>query len=262
VPATDSVFQAMSGLMSITGEPDGEPQRVGVVIVDLLTGVYAATAILAALRHRDRTGEGQHIDLALFDVAMAAMSHRASEFLMTGISPMRKGSGSAGNVPARNFRCADGVLCVQAGGDANYAKLCAALERPDLLADPRFRNRAGRNHNEAALYEILNPIFATRTTTEWFSLLARHRVYCGPVYDVAESYADPQTVHRGTRISMTHPGGVTSSGIANPIRFSDLPPMRYAHPPGTGEHTRIILAQELHMSAEEIERLASEGIIT
>jgi crotonobetainyl-CoA:carnitine CoA-transferase CaiB-like acyl-CoA transferase len=261
VPATDSIFQAMSGLMSVTGEPDGEPQRVGVVIVDLLTGVYAATAILAALRHRDRTGRGQHIDLALLDVAMAAMSHRATEFLMTEVAPRRKGSRSAGNVPARNFRCADGVLCVQAGGEANYARLCVALERPDLLADPRFSSRAKRTKNEAALYEILEPIFATRPIAKWLHTLTQHRVYCGPVYDVAQSYADPQVVYRGTRVPMTRAGSPPADGIANPIRFSSMPPMRYTHPPGIGEHTRAILEGELGMSPEEIACMSREGVI-
>jgi crotonobetainyl-CoA:carnitine CoA-transferase CaiB-like acyl-CoA transferase len=261
VPATDSIFQAMSGLMSVTGEPTGEPQRVGVVIVDLLTGVYAATAILAALWHRDRTGRGEHIDLALYDVAMAAMSHRATEFLLTGMVPGRKGSGSAGNVPARNFRCSDGVLCVQAGGDANYAKLCAALGRADLLRDPRFRTRAGRTQNEALLYEILDPLFAGRSVAEWFDLLTQHRIYCGPVYDVAQSYADPQTVHRGTRISMTREGLPPTDGVANPIRFSGMPQFRYSHPPGVGEHTKAILRDELDLSSEEIDSLSRRGVI-
>jgi crotonobetainyl-CoA:carnitine CoA-transferase CaiB-like acyl-CoA transferase len=172
-PATDAIFQAMSGMMTVTGDPAGDPQRVGFVVIDLLTGVYATTAILAALRHREvQGGQGQHIDLALLDVAMAAMSHRATEYLLSGVSPMRKGSGSAGNVPARTFQCSDGLLCIQAGGDGPFRKLCRALEHPELADDPRFATRAGRVANEPQLNVILDDILSRRTVQEWYDILA------------------------------------------------------------------------------------------
>jgi crotonobetainyl-CoA:carnitine CoA-transferase CaiB-like acyl-CoA transferase len=261
IAATDAIFQAMSGMMSITGEPDSEPQRNGIVIIDLLTGVYAATAILAALHSRHETGTGQYIDLALLDVGMAAMSHRATEYFMTGVSPTRVGSASVGNVPARNFTCADGVLCVQAGGDANFARLCNALQRPDLLADPTLSTRRARVKNAARLYEILEPIFATRTVEEWFDLLSHHSVYCGPVYDVAQSYAEPQAIFRGIRRSLSHPRAGMVDSIANPIRFPGLANTQSSPPPGIGEHTDDVLRDDLGMTDSDIAALRRCGAI-
>jgi crotonobetainyl-CoA:carnitine CoA-transferase CaiB-like acyl-CoA transferase len=261
-PATDAIFQAMSGMMTITGEPDGEPQRVGFVAIDLLTGVYASTAILAALRHREiNGGTGQHIDLALLDVAMAAMSHRATEYLLTGVSPMRKGSGSAGNVPARTFLCSSGSICVQAGGDIPYRRLCNALGHPELADDARFATRAARVANEPLLNEILDAIFRERTVQQWYELLAAHDVFCGPVYTVEEAFADPQAVHRGTRVTVEHPLSGPTALIANPIKFSATPIERYDPPPAAGEHSNEILREFLGLSDERIASLRAQGAI-
>jgi crotonobetainyl-CoA:carnitine CoA-transferase CaiB-like acyl-CoA transferase len=176
-PAVDTMAQAMSGMMSVTGEPGGEPQKVGFVVTDLITGLYAVIAVLAGLRHREvQGGPGQHVDLALLDTAIASMSHRTMEYLMTGAPPERKGSGSPGNVPARNFLTADGEICVQAGGEAQFKKLCRALGRDDMLADPRFATRRERAAHEAALVGRLNAIFLTRRSSEWFELLQSFQV--------------------------------------------------------------------------------------
>jgi crotonobetainyl-CoA:carnitine CoA-transferase CaiB-like acyl-CoA transferase len=241
-PGVDTMFQALSGMMTLTGEPDGEPQRIGMIVVDLVTGLYAAIAVLAALQERHRSGQGQHIDLALFDCAFSIMSHRAMEYLMAGIEPMRRGSSSSGNVPGKNFRCREGTLTVQAGAEDQFRKLCDALGRPELPSDPRFADRRARAAHEREIMAILDGIFLTRTAADWFETLLAAGVYCAPLNTVSQGFADPQARHRGVVEETLHPAAGPLKLIANPIRYSRTPIAGHRAPPQVGEHTAEILA--------------------
>lgn len=242
-PGVDTMFQALSGMMMLTGEPDGEPQRIGMIVVDLVTGLYATIAVLAALHERNASGEGQHIDLALFDCAFAIMSHRAMEYLMAGIEPMRRGSSSSGNVPGKNFKCREGVITIQAGAEDQFRKLCAAMGRPDLPELERFANRRERAANEAELMGILDVMFLERTAQEWFKILLDAGVYCAPLNKVSEGFADPHAAQRGVVETMAHATAGPVRTIANPIRFSRTPIAGHAAPPLVGEHTSEVLRE-------------------
>ena len=235
-PGVDSMFQAMTGMMTLTGEPDGDPQRIGFVAVDFVSGIYASTAILAALHERARSGEGQDVDLALLDCAYSLMAHRATEFLMAGVEPVRKGSRSSGNVPGKNFACQDGTVNIQAGSEDQFRKLCAALERPDLIADARFTDRRARIANDEALYAILDAIFLERPAAVWFDRLNGAGVYCAPLYKVSEGFADPHVQARGIVETLAHPEAGSVRLIANPIRFGRTPLGDNKAPPLVGEH--------------------------
>jgi len=261
-PGVDTAFQAMSGMMSITGEPGRDPQKMGLVITDLIAGLYGVIAVLAGLRHREvNHGPGQHVDLALLDTAVAALSHRAMEYLLTGETPKALGTGSSGNVPARTFQCKAGILSVQAGGDGPFKKLCTTLGRTDLLEDARFNTRRGRVANEAALLEILNAIFLTRTAAEWFVDLGAAGIYCGPVNTIPEAFADPQVQHRELKQTMTHPDAGAVTLIANPIRFSETPVQPVRPPPAIGEHTREVLKDLLVMNDDQVDALQAAAVI-
>ncbi|RYE04496.1 MAG: CoA transferase [Sphingomonadales bacterium] len=242
-PGVDTMFQALSGMMMLTGEPDGAPQRIGMIVVDLVTGLYASIAVLAALHERAASGEGQHIDLALFDCAFAIMSHRAMEYLMAGVEPMRRGSSSSGNVPGKNFRCREGVITIQAGAEDQFRKLCTAMGRPDLPELPRFTDRRARAANEAELMAILDELFLERTAQEWFKILLDAGVYCAPLNKVSEAFADPHATQRGVVEMMAHASAGSIRTIANPIRFSRTPIQGHKAPPLVGEHTAEVLRE-------------------
>jgi crotonobetainyl-CoA:carnitine CoA-transferase CaiB-like acyl-CoA transferase len=252
----------MSGLMSITGEADGEPQKVGVILMDLITGLYAVISVLAALRHREvNGGPGQSVDLALLDTAIASMSHRATEYLMTGVVPTRRGSGSASNVPAGIFQCKDGVICVQAGGDPQFRKLSRALNRPELAEDPRFSTRRSRVVNEKVLLEIVRGEFLSRTNAELFDALLAEGVFCAPVYDIKQSFEDPHVVSRGLQRAIPHARAGSAPTIANPIRFSETEIQFDRPPPMLGEHTDEVLAEVLGLDASVVQSLRTRGVV-
>jgi crotonobetainyl-CoA:carnitine CoA-transferase CaiB-like acyl-CoA transferase len=260
-PGSDGAFQAMSGLMSVTGEPGGEPVRAGTFAVDYITGVYAALAVMAALRRKDATGAGQHIDLSLLDCGIATLAPRSCEYLVGGSLPARIGNRTPGTAPAQPFRCADGYLSVQAGSDRLFAELCRVLERPDIAADPRFATPKLRLVNIDPLAELLEPAFLTRTSREWFDLLSAAGMITAPIYDVAQCFADPQVQARGMRVSVPHSLGVPVDLVANPMRFSETPITDYRAPPTLGEGTSEVLRGWLDYDDEAISRLRSAGAI-
>lgn len=260
-PGVDSIFQAMSGLMSVTGDPDGPPQKVGLPLIDMITGVYASTAILAALRQRDATGRGQAIDVSLLDVAIATLGQRAVDYLITGDIPHRAGNASTGTAPAQHFQCRDGEVNVQAGGDRQFGNLCRALGRTDLTADPRFGSRMDRWRNKSALIDILQAIFAADTVQAWCDRLQPQGVICAPVYNLKQTFEDPQVIHRGVAMPMRRPGYPPTRLLRNPIRFSETPIEDYVFPPTLGEHTDDILTGLLGYSAEKIAGLRAAGVV-
>jgi crotonobetainyl-CoA:carnitine CoA-transferase CaiB-like acyl-CoA transferase len=258
-PATDSVFQAMSGLMDVTGEPDGEPVKVGTYAVDYTAGLYGALAVVAAIRHRDRTGAGQHIDLSLLDCGIAFLAQRSCEYLIGNSVPGRIGNRTPGTAPGQLFRCADGHIMVQAGSDRMFATLCKVIERPDVAADPRFATLQSRLANIDPLAAALEESFITRTGKEWFEPLSAAGVLVAPIYNVAQCFADPQVQARGMRVTVPHPIGGSVDLVANPMRFSSTPIEGYRSPPIMGEGTDDVLSNWLGYGKEKIAQLRASG---
>nr|WP_155910935.1 MULTISPECIES: CaiB/BaiF CoA-transferase family protein [unclassified Mycolicibacterium] len=258
----DGVFQAMSGMMSVSGIPDGQPSagpmKVGVSIVDVLTGLYASSAILAALHHRDTvSGTGQYIDLALLDCGLAALSHYAQNYLVSGTAAPRRGNGGFGGIPSQSFTCSDADIFVVASTAGQWAGLTAALERPELATDARFATVSARIANRDLVLTTLDDIFATRTAGEWIARLESHDVPVSPVNTMAGVFDNPQVQHRRMRRSVTTSDGHDLDLLANPIRFSDTPIVDLTPPPLLGEHTVQVLAEVLGKSDTEIEHLRS-----
>jgi crotonobetainyl-CoA:carnitine CoA-transferase CaiB-like acyl-CoA transferase len=264
-PGYDFMIQAMGGLMSVTGEPDGVPGggpvKVGVAITDLLTGMYAATAVLAALAHRDRTGAGQRIDLALLDVQVAMLANQAESYLVSGRAPGRLGNAHPSIVPYQAFATADGHLVLAVGNDGQFARLCEVAGRPELAADPRFATNAARVRSRAELVAALRPLLAARPTREWVAALERAGVPCGPINDLAEVFEDPQVVHRGLRVEAPHPVAGAVPMVASPIRLSATPVAHDAAPPTLGQHTREVLVEVLGLTEPEVVALREKGVI-
>jgi crotonobetainyl-CoA:carnitine CoA-transferase CaiB-like acyl-CoA transferase len=259
-PGYDFVMQAMGGLMSVTGEPDGEPMKAGVAITDIFTGMYAATAVLAALAHRERTGEGQRVDLALLDVQVATLANLAESYLVTGRAPDRHGNAHASIVPYQAFATRDGYLVVAVGNDGQFARLCEVAARPDLAADPRFASNPARVENRETLVPILQALLAGRPTQDWVDALEAAGVPCGPINDLAQVFADPHVQSRGLRVEVPHPLAGKVSVVASPMRLSRTP-VRHGTPPLLGEHTREVLVDILGMEDVEIEALRREKVI-
>jgi crotonobetainyl-CoA:carnitine CoA-transferase CaiB-like acyl-CoA transferase len=263
-PGYDYIFQALGGLMSMTGHPDaapgGGPMKLGASIVDLSTGLYAGIAILAALRERDASGLGQHIDMALFDSVAALGSHQAASFFQTGRVPQRTGNSSAGiMVPYETFRCADGHLVVAVGNNSQWRALCAAIEREDLAADPRLQSPSGRSAHKPWIIEQLAPSFAARKVADLQARLDAAGVANGPINDLAQVFAMPQAEHRGLKVSVPRSDGVQVAGVGNPIRMSATPVQYRSAAPRLGEHAEAVLTEWLDASAADIEAWRKAG---
>jgi crotonobetainyl-CoA:carnitine CoA-transferase CaiB-like acyl-CoA transferase len=256
----DGVFQAMCGMMSVSGIPDGQPgagpMKVGVSMVDVLTGLYAASAILAALHHRDTTsGTGQFIDLALLDCGVASLSHYVQNYLVSGVAAPRRGNGGFGGIPSQAFMCADAEIFVVASTARQWAGLTKALRRPELATDPRFATVSARIANRDLVLATLNGIFAERDAVHWINRLEDEDVPVSPVNTMEGVFANPQIQHRKLRRTIATADGDTVDLLANPIRYSDTPIDSYAAPPGLGEHTHQVLRSVLGKSDADIEKL-------
>jgi crotonobetainyl-CoA:carnitine CoA-transferase CaiB-like acyl-CoA transferase len=245
----DFVIQGMAGLMSVTGAVNGEPAKVGVAISDLLTGLYAANAIQAALLQRHTTGVGQHIDIALFDVQVAAMANQALNYLMSGKNPARHGNAHPNIVPYEAFTTADGAITIAVGNDSLFTRLCQGLSLPEVAVDARFRRNADRGANRAALIPLLQAQFATRTTAHWLEQLEPLGVPAGPINTLEQTFADPQVVHRRLRLDLPHPTLGTVPGVRCPIRMSGAEVGSPLAPPPLGWHTAEVLAELEQSSA-------------
>jgi crotonobetainyl-CoA:carnitine CoA-transferase CaiB-like acyl-CoA transferase len=261
----DFLVQAMGGLMSVTGEPDGAPgggpMKVGVAIADLLTGMYAATAVLAALAWRERSGRGQHVDLSLLDVQVAALAYQAQNYLATGRPPERMGNAHPSIVPYQSFATRDGHLVLAVGNDGQFARLCQVMGRPDLADDARFATNAARVENRRTLVPVLESILSGRSSGEWMAALEPAGIPCGPINDLARVFADPQVVHRGARVEVSHPLAGTTPLVASPIRLSATPVEHRTPPPLLGQHTREVLVELLGLGEDELDALREKGVI-
>jgi len=265
VAGYDMAIQAMSGLMSITGEsddlPGGGPQKVGVPISDLLTGMYSAAGVLSALLHRERTGEGQYIDMALLDVQVAALANQNLNFLTTGKPPRRYGNAHPNIVPYQVFRSSDGSFVLAVGNDQQFRKFCAASGLPELCEDARFITNTDRLRHRSDLIPILAEHLARETTEHWISLLEPVGVPCAAINRMDQTFAHPQVVHRGLRIDLPHATGKTAPLVANPIKFSQTRIEYSMSPPLLGEHTKDILNSVLELSDQEIDALEKDKVV-
>ena len=262
----DFMAQGRGGIMSITGDSDengGQPTKVGMAIADVMTGMYASNAILAALHARTVTGRGQHIDLALFDSQLAALINQGTAYLMTGETPIRRGNGHPTIVPYTTFAASDGSFILAIGNDAQFAKFCGAAGEPGLADDPRFATNAARVRHRALIEKEVARIVATRTRAQWIALLAPLGVPVGPINTVEEAFEEPQAHARGARVTHDHPLSADGKAytIGNPIKYSETPVDYRRRPPLRGEHSREVLAEHLGMHDAEIDRLVAAGVV-
>ena len=261
----DFLIQGLGGLMSLTGRPDGEegggPMKVGVALTDILTGLYATNAVLAALAWRDKSGEGQYIDLALLDVQIACLANQAMNYLATGQNPKRLGNAHPNIVPYQDFPTADGYMILAIGNDGQFARFCEAAGQPALAADPRFATNRARVENRAVLIPLLKKLTVERNTGDWIAMLGALAVPCGPINTLADVFADPQVVARGMKVTMPHPAAGSVPQVASPMKLSATPVDYRLPPPMLGEHTEAILAGTLGLDAETIAGLRASGVV-
>jgi crotonobetainyl-CoA:carnitine CoA-transferase CaiB-like acyl-CoA transferase len=261
----DAIIQAMGGLMGITGEPDGRPgagpQKVGVALADVLTGLYAAVAVLAALAHRERTGAGQYIDLALLDVQIACLANQAMNYLVSGVAPGRLGTAHPNIVPYQAFATSDGHLVLAIGNDDQFARFCALAGRAELASDARFSTNAARVRNREALLPPVERMMRERSTQEWVEVLERAGIPYGPILGLDRVFEEPQAVHRGMRFELPHPIAGAVPQVASPLRFSASPVVCERPPPLLGEHNDDVLGELLGLGADERRALREQGII-
>ncbi|MBN8791803.1 MAG: CoA transferase [Stenotrophomonas nitritireducens] len=261
----DAAIQAVGGLMSVTGEPDGAPgggpQKVGVAATDLMTGMYAASAILAALRHAERTGQGQQIDLALLDTQVAWLANQASNWLVGGVVPERQGTAHPNIVPYQVMPAADGHFMLAVGNDAQFARLCDVIGEPQLAADARYATNAARVAHRAELVPLLQRCLRARPAAEWLAALEQAVVPASPVNRIDQVFDDAQVRARGLRVDLPHATGGTVPGVRNPLRFSATPLQYQQAAPVLGQHTAQVLGEMLSLDADRLRELQAAGVI-
>jgi crotonobetainyl-CoA:carnitine CoA-transferase CaiB-like acyl-CoA transferase len=261
----DYLIQGMAGLMSVTGQPDGtpgaEPLKVGVAVSDLVTGLYSAIAILAALIHQARTGEGQDIDMALFDCQTAALANQASAYLATGTVPGRLGNAHPSIAPYQVFATADGHLILAIANDRQFRAFCGAAQAETLGSEARFAANAGRVAHRDALTALLAPIMAAKSTAAWIATLEAANVPCGPINRIDQVFADRQAIARGLQVTLPHAFAGELALVASPLRLSRTPPEYRSAPPLLGEHTDAVLRDILGLGADEIAALRARDVL-
>jgi formyl-CoA transferase len=261
----DFMIQGMGGLMSFTGErddvPGGGPQKVGVAIADLMTGMYSCVAILAALHERQSSGVGQYIDMALLDSQVAWLANQNTNYLVGGTPPKRMGNAHPNIVPYQTFHTRDGDLILAVGNDNQFRKFCVAAGVPEVAEDPRFLDNIGRTANRQACVDALAAAIRQKTTAEWVALLEPIGVPCGPINRLDEVYADPQVRHRGMKIEVPHPLSGVVPLVANPIKYSRTPISYDVPPPLLGQHTDEVLSTLLGKTAEDIAALRAKRVV-
>jgi formyl-CoA transferase len=264
-PGYDFMIQGMGGLMSVTGErddlPGGGPQKAGIPIADIMTGMYATIAVCAALAHRAESGTGQHLDLALFDALVAVLANQGANYLATGVSPRRLGNAHPNIVPYQTFKTADGDVILACGNDNLFRKFCEVAQCQQLAVDERFATNGKRVENRAELTALLSDIFRGRTTHEWTEALEAAGVPNGPINTLEQVFREPQAVARGLKIEIPHPLAGKVALIRSPMRFSDTHVEHDVPPPLLGEHTEEILRGVLGRSDAEIAKLRADGAV-
>ena len=264
LPAYDFMIQAMGGLMSVTGERDGQPgggpQKVGMPIMDLMTGMWAAVGVLAALARRNETGEGEYIDLAMLDVMVATIANQGMNYLVSGKTPQRMGNKHPNIQPQDVFQCTDGQMVLAVGNDGQFASFCQAMNRPDLASDPRFTTNSSRVVNLAALMEILVQEIGQRSRAECIDALRLHGVPCGPINTIPEVLADPQIIHREMLRYLPHPTAGKVPQIVSPLRLKQNPLAFNDAPPLLGADTQAIL-KEIGVAPEQYAALLARGVL-
>ena len=261
----DFMIQGLGGLMSLTGRAAGEagagPVKVGVALTDVLTGLYASTAVLGALAHREQSGAGQHIDLALLDVQVACLTNQAQNYLTTGVAPRRMGNAHPNIVPYQDFPTADGDFILTVGNDGQFRRFCAVADHPEWADDPRFASNSARVAHRAELIPLIRQATVFKTTAEWVGALEQAGVPCGPINDLAQVFNDPQVLARKLRVELPHPLAGTVAQVASPLRLSATPVEYRLAPPLLGEHTEQVLHSLLKKTAKQIEVLRQAGVI-
>jgi crotonobetainyl-CoA:carnitine CoA-transferase CaiB-like acyl-CoA transferase len=264
-PGYDFVFQAIGGMMSITGEadaqPGGGPQKVGIAIADVMTGMYSTIAILAALNNRDKTGLGQYIDMALLDGIIALGGNQITGFFADGKVPFRYGNAHASLVPYQVFAVKDGEIVIAVGNDTQWQRFCEAINRPDLAKDPKWEKVTGRITGRSELIPQLAKTMLEKGMNEWITILEQYDVPCGPINNYQQVFADPQVIHRGLKVDTPYEDGSIVSTIASPLRLKSTPPEYKRPPPKLGDSNFEILNQLLGYSEESIEQLKKEKIV-
>ncbi len=261
-PGYDSLVQAMGGVMSLTGEPDGMPQKVGVPVADLFAGLYGCIGILAALRHKAATGQGQQVDIGMLDTHVAWLANQGMNYLATGENPERLGNQHPNIVPYQVFATADGYVVLSVGNDPTFRRFCEGFGLGHMLADPRFATNAARVGNRQLVTDTLAPVLRGQPTAWWVERLEAMKIGCGPINTLKEVFADPQVQARGTVVRMPHaasPDGVQV--IANPVRLSETPADYRLPPPVLGQHTDEVLGARLGLSAARLAELRGKGVI-
>jgi len=261
-PGYDSLIQAMGGVMSLTGEPDGQPQKVGIPLADLFAGLYGCIGILAALRHRDASGQGQQIDIGMLDTHIACLANQGMNYLATGENPPRLGNQHPNIVPYQVFPTSDGYVALSIANDPTFKRFCESFGLGHLLADQRFTTNAGRVENRQLVIDTLTPVMKGRTTAEWVDRLETLKIGCGPINTLRDVFADAQSCARGVVVHMPHPA--TAEGvdvIANPVRLSETPPDYRLPPPLLGQHTDEVLSERLGFDDAKLAALRANGVI-
>ena len=261
-PGYDSLIQAMGGVMSLTGEPNGLPMKVGVPVADLFAGLYGAIGILAALRHRAETGQGQQVDIGMLDTHVAWLANQGMSYLATGTDPERLGNQHPSIVPYQVFPTEDGFVVVSIGNDPTFKRFCEAFGQEALLADPRFATNASRVVNRQAVTDVMTPIMKQHPSNWWIERLEALKIGCGPINTLSQVFADPQVQARGMVVDLAHPA--TPDGvqvIANPVRLSETPASDRPPPPRLGAHTASGLSERLALGEAELAGLRERGVV-
>jgi len=260
-PGYDALIQAMGGVMSLTGEPNGSPQKVGVPVADLFAGLYGCIGILAAVNHRNNTGQGQQIDIGMLDTHVAWLANQGMNYLATGENPPRLGNQHPNIAPYQEFPTKDGYIILAVGNDPTFERFCKAFGQEALLADPRFATNPIRVQNRQLVTDTLTPVMKSKTTAEWIDALEALKIGCGPINTLEQVFADAHVKAREMVVEMAHGSGETVQVIANPVKLSATPPSYRSAPPVLGEHTNAVLTDVLKMSAAEIAALKEKGIL-
>ncbi len=260
-PGYDSLIQAMGGVMSLTGEPDGLPQKVGVPVADLFAGLYGCIGILAALRHRDLTGQGQQIDISMLDTHVAWLANQGMNYLATGENPVRLGNQHPNIAPYQVFPTKDGHIVLSVANDPTFKRFCEAFNLTHMLEDPRFVTNAARVANRQMVTDALTPVMMQHPTNWWIERLEALKIGCGPINKLSQVFADPQVVAREMVLEMEHASGQTVKVIANPVKLSETPADYRLAPPLLGQHTDAVLSDRLGLDAAALAALREKKVI-